>query len=129
MRRLFALFHQLLNPLEKRPRLAAPLLLAFVFLSHEAQEEEDRSPTASDDGDSDTTNRTLVEVLEPIAAEAIEQGLIRPDKDAPELARALAGVFFQTLSLLATGADTRPPAEQLRAWLPLALEGLAAAEE
>lgn len=71
---------------------------------------------------------SLLQSLEPVVAQARKEGVLRSDREANEIARALSARVYGALALMATGEDARPPVEQLRAALALALEGLAPAE-
>ncbi len=156
-RRLFRLFADLMKPLDKRPRLAPSLVLGFLMLAQmeEASESPRAAKSASSgarsrsgragsgsaaasaaasSGDAESgaaspqAPRTLLQAVESLADAAQQQGAFRGDLPARDLAAALAGAFYKTLMLLATGESGRSATEELRGGLALALEGLAPAE-
>ena len=167
LRKIIRLFMALLEPIEERPRLAGPLVMAFLFLPL-APEVEDAQPEAAEGASpsapspsspssppspagaspaakaasakatiakpklsadaSASAPPVIHELVLPIVEEAAAQGAIRDDVDPKRAAAALAGIYYQTVMMIALGG-AQAPKDTLRASLALLLEGLAPTEE
>ena len=127
MRRLFRLFSALLEPVQERPRLASPFVMAFLMMAGEARPgrggAKDGAPQEGE------TPATLLAAVLPIVRGAVVQKALRSDPDPERVAKAILGLFYQSVMLLATGEERESPRELLRSALALGLEGLAPAVE
>lgn len=124
LRRLFRLFTLLLGPVQDRPGLARPFVLAHLLM---APDHPSITRSTSGDGKKAKGSPNVLGLVLPIVKNALKQKAIRSDLGAERLARALVGVFYQSVMLLATGETHVAPLEYLRSALALALEGLAPA--
>ncbi len=126
LRRLFRLFTTLVSPVQDRPRLAGPFVMACLFLSPEIPA---AVPLASRNSASEEEAHpsNLLELVLPIVRLALDQKALRTDLDPERVAKTLVGVLYQSVMLSATGEDREDAREALRSGLAIALEGLAPA--
>lgn len=128
LRRLFRLFNALLEPVQKRPGLARPFVLAHLLMAPDHPSIV-RNPSSNGHETPEEGPPNVLAMALPIVQMALKQKAIRSDLGAETLAKTFVGVFYQSVMLLATGEETGSPLEHLRAGLAVALEGLAPAVE
>jgi len=122
LRRLFRLFAILLTPVQERPGLSRPFVLAHILMAPD-HPSITRGAPAVYNGEEGPPN--LLALVLPIVQAALQQKALRADLGAERTAKAMVGVFYQSVMLLATGEETDSAREHLRSSLAVALEGLA----
>jgi AcrR family transcriptional regulator len=132
LRTLFQFFSTLLEPIQARPRLAGPFLMATLFAPQAVNDIPAPAETEGEgEGEAPAEPQPpprICALVQPFVERAMEQGMLRTDLDPAQIVKALVGAFYHSVLLHALGEEALPPRDALRSHLALTLEGLAPGE-